>query len=474
MPQSLQEDIRKRREALSKKLEGDSKKRETAMREQQEMAQKQQEEAQALEMESEQDMGEEIQKDQTQRSKELFQAGNALRGDTFNVGSFRTPLNTKTSSPFVKSSSRAFGQFLKRILGNKAVGATLDAGVGVGTTLASDAIFYRNNYDSTGDWLASLVNPTEYSISRGIGAAAAFTGGALGTHLTRNAKDLKSKYHKFLAFNLGLPIGERVAIMGGTEWLPNDIRNQNLEAELLHKQIDGTDTKETGTDTKETGTPWGAILATAGLLGGTGLGAYMFNEHRKQKLLEEKNRITEERGKKEPGDPDRVALEIPSYKLSDGLYNHIGREILFADKEEGKRKKESDAVTPGLSWDQAKDNLEGPAFNTWFQEQYRPTQPGGFWGLVQRFTPMYNQFAPQFGLPRMGTSSDTIQRTFRPQQARGVSRVAQEESGLTSQIIRDGERPQQWVAGGSPLQLKTSSEKKAFAPTTSLYWLPSN
>jgi hypothetical protein len=235
-------------------------------------------------------------------------------------------------------------------------------GAGVGTGLFWDNTFYGPQYDTTGDWFKSLATDQSPSRLLGLGLSGA-TGGYGGNRILKGFsgpgklmervnRGFNPAVKNVLGYNIGLPALERGMVLGVTEGLPNMFRNQRLKGELLAKEMAGggagladrikQEVDDAVSKAKGSDVPWGWILG----LGGAGLAGLAANQiyanRMKEKELELKKNPP-------PAMADRIALEIPSEKISDALYNNIGREILFKHRGEESPPKQANVFTKQAS-----------------------------------------------------------------------------------------------------------------------------
>jgi len=289
---------------------------------------------------------------------------------------------------------------------------------------------YGNNIFSTSNPKSMLNDPL-----RIIGAAVSGYTGGKSTSMWRpmlKKKQVGKAALTAMVGNIGVPAAERMAMLQAFGKTPQAYRNMVSEGDLIQAQINEAKARTSAIKTPvipaESDNTW-KWLAGAGLTMATVPAlAYAY------KSLFNKDEDTP--GKKS----DRVALEIPSSKISDSFYNRMGREILFKDdkealreeEEKAKKKKtktktkkaasvtnliESTRSSPNssLTYEQADANLSPLERDKWVRGQNTPK--GGFWGAAEMLLPI---FGSALGLPQMTTSSQRYAQHMIPLESKGV------------------------------------------------------
>lgn len=397
-----------------------------------------------------------VENNKQQMGRELFTAGNTLRGDSFNVGAFRSPMGTgeTTTKTAAGPLGRANTAMLQKSAGklnwvrNLFRGSSPDAmklrdyGVGLATAGTMDRIFYRGDYATEGDYWRSMLTP---STTRALGLLAAGPTGAIGSNQFRRqwrAGKPREALTSGLKLNIGLPLAERAAVIGVAEMLPKLKQQQDLNKTLTETNIDLTRAKtnqilDTGGTTSDI--PWGKLGIGAGILGTGALALHAWNKGRDQRIEQERNEIERERSV----NPERLSLEIPSHKISDSMYNRIGREILFEDKNEKERKAQRLKSSAALS--QADTRLNDAAYNAYLRSENTPQT--GLWGFIRSMAPT---ISGMLGGPQLGTAAQKLTQSMRPLARGEASQFAQSKLPETARIIQRGGEPERpWVAGGT-------------------------
>ena len=189
-----------------------------------------------------------------------------------------------------------------------------------------------------------------------------------------------------------------------------------------------------------TSVPWKTLLA----LGAVGTGAYAYDKLFKD-TPEQSDTVASARN------PDRLSLEIPSAKISDGFYNRLGREILFKDKEEEEREKGASVkeAETNLTSQEAYDSLDYPDYLKWRSAQRSNPRP--WMSGVESIAPF---LASQLGYS-LGTPIQRLTQHISKVDTPANNQTVGQGWSKTLDIVRNGNAKSIW-SPGHQLNLQTA------------------
>jgi hypothetical protein len=261
------------------------------------------------------------------------------------------------------------------------------------------------------------------------------------------------------------PLGataERTVTAAGAEGpaaVKNIAENIALKRQISQKKLDAFDQPKS----EQTTTPMEINVKTEGpttqpnqtnadnswkWIAGAGLGlaaipalAYAYKNLKKPDPKEEE----EEEEKKRNRNPDRVALEIPSHKISDKLYNRLGREILFEDADEQGRKNMQKRSRAGNTMPQGEveKRLTLPAQQQHFRDMNKPRS-----NWMDTAFDMAAHVAPVLFGVNLGKLNQRWTQHLKPQTSRGVSQFAQNAFTRGAKNYSNPAPKEDWSPGG--------------------------
>lgn len=285
--------------------------------------------------------------ERTQRQNEMQERQENLKTQQRSEALSRAS-TTPSFKPYVikKQAGMRIPEWAKSLWRNTGSAAKHPVSVGGGTAAGWDWLAYgRENGYAPDTWTSNRISGAVLNtalagsarqMQRGWNQKATALAKKLdpvGAQNVLQAADVKGKLLLTGGTTL-FPIVERPLAAGAVsipKILDEKQKQSVLDTKLKEKALKATDTgKGTNVTVNQSeGSDAWKWLAGAGLgLAAIPAAAYAYKTFRKEPEEEEKAKKN----------PDRVALEIPSHKISDKLYNRLGREILFEDKEEAERR----------------------------------------------------------------------------------------------------------------------------------------
>lgn len=324
--------------------------------------------------------------------------------------------NTPSFKPYtIKQSSKRPLDWAKSLLTGR--GAQYVGGTAVPTAVW-DQTFYRGKDPDAGIIENAIGDGMSFdrflNLVIGVTSGGAFTNKMRKAHKEDNLGMLWT-YGTGMAAIPGLKTPAVAWAAGVPKTVSDNSKLRDLEIEKAQKEIDSVGAAQKGPDTNVTinqpvdSNAW-KWLAGAGLgLAAIPAAAYAYKAFRKPDEEEEK--------RKRDQNPERVALEIPSHKISDSLYSRLGREILFEDDKEAERraKKAASVMKQGsVLTDSQIQGLSSRAKGKAYRDKHTP---GGAWNFVEGFAPVVSSL---MGGPQLGNFQQRLTQHLVPLESKGV------------------------------------------------------
>ena len=330
----------------------------------------------------------------------------------------------------IRKSAGLFGSLARSFRGGR---VPWEYGAAPANSVVWDQLLYDENTDPMKRFGMGALNT-----AIGIPAfRATRTGSFMGKPLSPDKRSLS-----FATGAFAEPLGARGS-MEGLAWLGKQNEIADKKRKLLDRELENP--PGNNDESKDDKLLSNGQIAALSALAAVPVGVYAWD-----KIFNKPDEDEKEKSKRP--DPDRVALEIPSYKISDSLYNNIGREILFEDKKEKERqlaedksKKAANENERVAKTEKMRENMSPGAFGKWFRDQNKPK---GFWSAIERKLPL---ISPLVGGPQLNSFRSRLSQHMQPIDPGKADPFVSGKWSETMKQYQYGGTGQKWTGGGNIL-----------------------